>query len=110
MQFADQTDWRIIQRNDSAAPGMQEWGICRLDRLERDARRDADGVEVRLEDSLHRKESRRDAVLADRGECVGSEADGGEMILLGRDVAVHAEGLADFECVEGARLAVQIEP
>src|SRR5260370_35910302 len=88
---------------------MQEWRIGTVDRLERDARRNTDRVEVGLEDSLHCKESRRDAVLADCGERIRSIADGGEMIALGCDVAIHAEDLAHFEGVKGAGLAVQGE-
>src|ERR1700684_2061189 len=88
---------------------MQEWRIGTVDCLERDARRDADCVEVGLEDALHCKESRRDALLADGGDRVWSVADGGEMVVLGRDVAVHTEDLAHLKGVKTARLAVQIE-
>src|SRR5580658_2560455 len=88
---------------------MQEWRIGTVDRFERNARRDPDRVEVGLENSLHCKESRRDTLIANRGDRVRSVADGGEMIVLGRDVAVHTEDLAHLKSVKTARLAVQVE-
>src|ERR1700691_2534453 len=89
---------------------MQKRRLGGLDRLVRDARRDSDRVEPGLQNSLDRKKSRRDALLADGGERVGSVADGGEMMVLGRDIALHAEDLDHVVCVKGARLAVQVEP
>src|SRR5208282_6881454 len=97
MQLANQADRRVVERNDSAAAGMQEWRIGALEGFERHARQNSNRFQIRLEDSLDRKKSRHDAVLADRRERVSSVADGGEMMVLGRHVAVHAEGLAHFK-------------
>src|SRR5258708_22875697 len=88
---------------------MQKHCLIRLDRTERDPRRDPESVEISFENSFDRKESRLDSRLADRGQRVGSITERGQMRMLGCEVTVHAEGLADFESVKTAGLAIQIE-
>src|SRR5712671_6427052 len=88
---------------------MQKHRLLRLDRPERDLRRDAESVEISFENSFDGKKSRLDSRLADRGQRVGSITERGQMRMLGRKITVHAEGLANFESVKTARLAIQIE-
>src|SRR5260370_41698377 len=80
-----------------------------LGRTESDPRRDSNRVEISFQNSLHREESRFDSTLANRGQRVISVTHRAEMIVLGREVAVHAECLADFESVKTAGLAIQIQ-
>jgi len=53
------------------------------------------------------KKHRRNRVHSQAND---SYADGSEVKMLRRDIAVHAESLANFKRVKSARFAVQVEP
>src|ERR1700687_167570 len=109
MQFANKPCGRFVERDHSAAARMQKRRVGGLDRAERDLGRDSESVEIRFENSFAGKESRLDSRCADRASRVGAITQRSQMRMLGCEIAVHAEGLADFEGVKATRLAIQIE-
>src|SRR5713226_4648419 len=88
---------------------MKKRRVGGLDRAERDARRESESVQICFENSFERKKSRLDSGLANRGQRVVSITQRGQMRMLGREIPIHAEGLADFEGVKTCGLAIQIE-
>src|SRR5882757_3934327 len=88
---------------------MQKHCLIRLDRPERDLRRNPESVEISFENSFDGKKSRLDSRLADCRQRIGSITERGQMRMLGCEISIHAEGLANFESVKTVRLAIQIE-